>query len=199
MGRQKTISDEEVIAVARKLFRDRGYTVSTREIAQEADISEAVLYQRFGSKDDLFYAAMSPPTPDIEKLLGSKDMPKDVKEYLLGVVQRIGAYFGEIMPLILRLMTHPSFDLSTFTKSHSPTASSQLETSLKERLLSFSKLQLLAGGSEAMTAKLLVSLAHDWGLRGILSHQQSAHRDRELKELFEIIWKGLHFGNDFGE
>ena len=58
MGRQKTISDEQVLRVARDLFRDKGHTATTREIAQAAGISEAILYQRFGSKDDLFFAAM---------------------------------------------------------------------------------------------------------------------------------------------
>ncbi|EKE96356.1 helix-turn-helix transcriptional regulator [Tolypothrix sp. LEGE 11397] len=31
---------------------------STRDIAKKAGISEAVIYQRFGTKEDLFFAAM---------------------------------------------------------------------------------------------------------------------------------------------
>src|SRR5262245_60647331 len=51
MGRHKTISDDEVLQVARGLFREKGHTATTREIAEAAGISEAILYQRFGSKD----------------------------------------------------------------------------------------------------------------------------------------------------
>src|SRR5216683_5525340 len=70
MGRHKTISDDEVLRAARDIFREKGHTATTREIAEAADISEAILYQRFGSKDDLFFAAMAPRAPDVEKLLG---------------------------------------------------------------------------------------------------------------------------------
>src|SRR5262245_3040268 len=44
MGRQKTITDDEVLRIARNVFRAQGHTATTREIAQAAGISEAVLY-----------------------------------------------------------------------------------------------------------------------------------------------------------
>src|SRR6516164_6210029 len=110
MGRHKTISDDDVLDVARQLFRERGHTATTREVAEAAGISEAVLYQRFGSKDDLFFAAMHPRGPDIEELLGPKDPPEDAHAYLRAVVVRIGQYFAEVLPLVVRVMTHPSFD-----------------------------------------------------------------------------------------
>src|SRR6516162_1159464 len=73
MGRHKTITDEEVLGIARRIFRAQGHTATTREIAQAAGISEAILYQRFGSKNELFFAAMHPRGPDLEQLLGPKD------------------------------------------------------------------------------------------------------------------------------
>src|SRR2546421_144555 len=44
MGRHKTISDDQVLQVARGLFREKGHTATTREIAEAAGISEAILY-----------------------------------------------------------------------------------------------------------------------------------------------------------
>src|SRR5262245_16666657 len=63
MGRQKTISDEEVLRIARDVFLEKGHIATTREIAQAAGISEAILYQRFGSKQELFFTAMRPTGP----------------------------------------------------------------------------------------------------------------------------------------
>src|SRR5215468_10137273 len=93
MGRQKTITDEEVLRIARTIFRAQGHTATTREIAQAAGISEGVLYQRFGSKDELFFTAMRPRGPDVEQLLGPKDPSEDALTYLHAVVVRLGEYF----------------------------------------------------------------------------------------------------------
>src|SRR5262249_27886353 len=110
MGRHKLIGDEEVLRIARDLFRARGHVTTTRQIAEAAGISEGVLYQRFGSKDDLFFRAMRPLGPDIEELLGPEDPLEDAHAYLRTVVVRIGKYLADVIPLALRVMTHPSFD-----------------------------------------------------------------------------------------
>src|SRR3974390_693884 len=99
MGRYKTISDEDVIRIARDVFREHGHTATTRQIAEAAGISEAVLYQRFGSKDDLFFAAMHPRGPDVEALLGPSDPGEDAHAFLRAVVTNLARYFGEVIPL----------------------------------------------------------------------------------------------------
>src|SRR4051794_13399826 len=108
MGRHKTISDDDVLRIARGVFRARGHTATTREIAEAAGVSEAVLYQRFHSKDHLFFAAMHARGPDVEELLGPADPAGDAREYLHAVVGRLAKYFGEVIPLALHMMMHPS-------------------------------------------------------------------------------------------
>ena len=104
MGRHKTISDEEVLRIARDLFRARGHTATTRDIAEAAGISEAILYQRFGSKDQLFFAAMRPTGPDVEMLLGPEEPAEDALQYLREVVVRVAEHFAQIIPVALRVM-----------------------------------------------------------------------------------------------
>jgi hypothetical protein len=41
----------------------------------------------------------------------------------------------------------------------------------------------------AVTARLLISLAHDWALRRV--HETSPSGVRELKEMVDVVWKGL--------
>src|SRR5436305_15054768 len=101
MGRHKTISDDEVLRVARGVFRTRGHTATTREIADAAGISEAALYQRFGSKDHLFFAAMHARGQDDEELLGPEDPRGDARANMHGVVGQLAKYFGEFIPLAL--------------------------------------------------------------------------------------------------
>jgi AcrR family transcriptional regulator len=191
MGRYKTISDDEILCAAREVFRQQGHTATTREIGQAAGISEAVLYQRFGSKDDLFFAAMAPKIPDIEALLGPENPPDDAHEYLHAVVVRIGGYFREVLPLILHLMTHPSFDLAMLPRAKSADSNVCLRESLAERLASLLQRRRIATSSPEVTARLLVSIAHDWALGMVLSPENCVQGDQELKKMVDVVWQGL--------
>ncbi len=190
MGRHKTISDDEVLGIARGLFRARGHGVTTREIAEAAGISEGVLYQRFGSKDDLFFAAMQPRGPDIEQLLGPKDPVDDAHTYLRAVVVRLGKYFTDVIPLALRVMTHPSFDPGSLARAQ-PNAAAVLQKSLTERLASLARRKRIVTPSEGVTARLLVSLAHDWALGSVLSPASPPHRNQQLRAMVDVVWEGL--------
>jgi len=191
MGRRKTISDDDVLRVARDVFREKGHTATTREVARAAGISEAVLYQRFGSKHDLFVAAMVPGAPDADELLGPTDPPDDAHAYLRAVVTRLGGYFADVIPLALRVMTHPDLNLTAFSRARTPTPAARLQDGLAERLASLVRRKRLATPSVTATARLLVSLAHDWGLRTALSPGTTPRRDQELKEMVDVVWEGL--------
>src|SRR5262245_45800820 len=159
MGRQKSISDDDVLRVARDVFRAQGHTASTRAVALAAGISEAVLYQRFGSKDDLFFAAMRPQGPDIEELLGPEEPPDDARAYLRSVVLRVARHMGQVIPLSLRVMTHPSFDPATLARAQ-PRGGGLLQQALAERLAALARRKRLSVRSPAAAARLLLSLAH---------------------------------------
>jgi AcrR family transcriptional regulator len=190
MGRPKTISDDDVLRVARDLFRERGHTATTREIAQAAGISEAVLYQRFGSKDDLFFAAMHPTGPDVDQLLGPDDPPDDARAYLRAVVVRVGQYLAGVIPVALHVMTHPSFDPATLARAQRR-GPGILQEGLAVRLASLARRGRIATPSEAVTARLLVSLAHDWALGIAFRRDTPSRRVRELQEMVDVVWEGL--------
>jgi AcrR family transcriptional regulator len=190
MGRHKTISDDDVLRVARDVFRAQGHTATTRQIGEAAGISEAVLYQRFGSKDDLFFAAMHPRGPDLEELLGPTEPPGGARAYLRAVVARLGKYFAEVIPLALRVMTHPSFDPGSLARAQ-PNAGAVLRKGLAERLAALARRKQIALPSAGVTARLLVSLAHDWALGGVLSPAGTRQRARELEEMVDVVWEGL--------
>ena len=190
MGRHKTISDDQVLGIARDLFRARGHDVTTREIARAAGISEAILYQRFGSKDDLFFAAMRPKGPDVEALLGPTEPLQDAPAYLRAVILRIGKHFAEAIPLALRVMTHPSLDSGSLARAQ-PNTAAVLREGLAERLTVLARRQQIAPGSVAATARILVSLAHDWALAGALSPGGPPRRSAELTKMVDLLWVGL--------
>src|SRR5207253_126499 len=153
-------------------------------------ISEAVLSQRFGTKDALFFAAMHATGPDVERLLGPKDPPDDAHAYLRAVVVRLGKYFADVIPLALRVMTHPSFDPATLARAQ-PRGPAGLQEALAERLASLSRRRQITTPSERSAARLLVSLAHDWGLGTVFAPGNRTNRERELKDMVDVVWQGL--------
>jgi AcrR family transcriptional regulator len=188
MGRQKTITDDEVLRIARNIFREEGHTATTRAIAQAAGISEAILYQRFGSKDQLFFTAMHPRGPDLEQLLGPNDPGEEALAYLHEVVVRLAEHFGEVIPLALHVMTHPSFDPASLARAQ-PAGPSILREGLAARLTVLARRGKLAMSSAAVTARLLVSLAHDWALGRL--HGNRSRSIRELNGMVDAVWQGL--------
>ena len=189
MGRPKTISDDAVLRIARDVFRKQGHTASTREIAQVAGISEAILYQRFGSKDALFFAAMHAQGPEIEELLGPKEPLGDARQYLGEVLRRLGAYFAEVIPLALRVMMHPSFDPASLSRT-TPGGPDELRAELAKRIASLKARGQLRSADPHTVARLLLSLAHDWGL-GVAFSQGSVANDRRLHDFLGVLWEGL--------
>lgn len=111
MGRNKQVSDEAVLSAAKAVFVEQGFGASTREVARRAGISEAVLYQRYKTKLELFFAAMIPPPFDLARDPDSRADGSAAED--LGVVAvSIMRYFREAMPVLLQLVTHPSFKLA---------------------------------------------------------------------------------------
>jgi len=60
MGRPREVSDEEILRVARQIFLERGAGVSALEIGKALGISHTTVFNRFGSKEGLMVAALSP-------------------------------------------------------------------------------------------------------------------------------------------
>jgi AcrR family transcriptional regulator len=190
MGRPKTISDDAVLRIARNVFREHGHTATTREIAHAAGISEPILYRRFGSKDALFFAAMQAQGLEIDELLGPENPPGDAREYLKTVLHRLGAYFADVIPLALRVMMHPSFDPESLSRTV-PGGPVELRQGLARRLASLARRQQLSISDEVVLARLLLSLAHDWGLGVAFAHGKVARDDRRLEDFLEVLWEGV--------
>jgi AcrR family transcriptional regulator len=126
--------------------------------------------------------------PDIDEILGPVDPPDDAHKYLHAVVVRLAEYFGEVIPLGLQLMMHPSFHHSSMTKVQTG-GPAELKEGLARRLTSLARRGCIEFSSAKVTARLLVSLAHDWALGHVMSH--AAPRPRELKEMIDVVWAGL--------
>lgn len=190
MGRTKTVSDDAILKVARDHFRREGHTATTRDIAKSVRLSEAVLYQRFGDKNTLFFAAMQVTGPDIEQLLGPPVPESDALSYIESTVERVAVFYADVIPLALRVMMHPSFDPANLGRV-APGGGGTLRDAFATRLTALAKRGELPARSSTLAAKLFLSLAHDWGVGKALAPSAAPRDTCELKNMVRLVWQGL--------
>lgn len=192
MGRKKTISDAAVLSVAREIFGARGNAASTREIARAAGVSEAVLYQRFRTKERLFLSAMAQPPLDPAAILGPAEAAAgDPRTWIRRVVERMSAHYAGIVPMALQMVQHPSFDPSRAGPTEAARATDALEEELARRLRALEADGTIAAGSARTAARLLVSLAHDRALTSVLRSRDLRGDRRQLAAVVDLLWRGL--------
>lgn len=107
--RPPTISNDAILKAAREVFLERGVAATTVEIAQRAGCSEGSLFNRFGSKAELFRAAMSFEDEDapwlrvLSQRVGVGAVPETLELMALGMID----FFMKVMPLSMMLFSNP--------------------------------------------------------------------------------------------
>jgi AcrR family transcriptional regulator len=188
MGRRKTISDADLLEHARAVFIERGFPGSTKAIAKRAGVSEAVLFQRYTTKADLFFAAMSLPAANLQALF-SASRPAALTS-LAEISAAMVEYFRESMPALLVLLSHPGFDFEAFARRH---PDSPIDT-LRRGLVAFFAREREAGRigpvDPGAAAMLVFSLAESVAF----FEQLGAHDGRFPPIVFERMIQGLWDG-----
>jgi AcrR family transcriptional regulator len=191
LGRTKTIDDEEILRHARKVFRDGGHAASTRDIAHAAGISQAVLYQRFGSKEDLFCQAMTPDPPDLEALLGPYP-PRSARADLKRIGERLAEYLGGLMPTLLHVLAHPDIDRARLARWHANLPFHALLSALSARFERLSDDGLVGNVNPSAAAGAFLAAVHSAAIFETMAHG-GPHRGHggHVDALVEVLWTGL--------
>jgi len=111
MSRPRTVSDDELLAVARDLLLREGARVATGAIAAAVGLSQAAVFKRFGTKDGLIVAALAPKLPEewlAQVQVGPGDGPVD--DQLIAVLLGFHAIFAKVLPA-LAVMRDSGIDL----------------------------------------------------------------------------------------
>ncbi|HUB06572.1 MAG TPA: TetR/AcrR family transcriptional regulator [Myxococcales bacterium] len=103
MGRPATIDDEKVLTAAREIFLRKGLSGTTAEVARRAGISQASIFKRYSTKQDLFLAAMH---AERERMNLTENLRKRIAEVGLreALVERgveLIAFVSRVLPLAM--------------------------------------------------------------------------------------------------
>jgi AcrR family transcriptional regulator len=191
VGRRKIIEDDQLLAKARDIFVRAGMNVGSRQIAQEIGISSSVLFQRFGSKEELFFAAMKPPAPDLNSLLAPDD-PTDrpqarVEDIAIGLLE----YFRDLGPVLASLSSHPAFNYPAFAERH---PASSLETLIGELMTALAA-QHHSGEIDCPDAGALVlnlvALSYGLAMFERLGVHNGHFDQATLRAVVGVLWHGV--------
>jgi AcrR family transcriptional regulator len=190
MGRRKRIEDQELLAIARDVFVKDGFGASTRAIAHLAGVSEAILFQRFRTKPELFFAAMVPPAPDIHAILVSRMSSEEPSLRLEEIALRVLAYFREITPVLLPLIAHPEFNYESFTERYPDSPLNQLVAGLQAWLRGLESKGTVALGEADTVAITVVSSMASLAIFEKMGVHGREFDDDLIRQMARLIWRG---------
>ena len=104
---QKSVTEVRILEAAVQLFARHGFSgTSTREIAQLADVNETTLFRYYGTKKELFWAALEARlsriklSRELQSELGSDHDPADVLPKLFDFLVELTCGQPELMRLL---------------------------------------------------------------------------------------------------
>ena len=184
-----TISFEDLLAIARRVFSESGFAVPTREIARQAGVSEGVLFQRFATKAELFFAAMILPPADLNAVLEHSTAAglDRIRQVTLSMLD----YFRETMPILVQLMSHRGFKFEEFAARHPDSPLS----ALRNELMQFFHAERIAGRvgpvDPGAASFMVWSAAHSIAFFEHLGAHGGKFDPQVIDSIIRGLWAGL--------
>lgn len=197
MGRPRAVTDEQIIATARRCFLDRGPGVPASEIARDLGVSHTTLFNRFGSKQGLLVAALEPPREVawVEALEAGPDR-RPIRVQLIEHARVISAFYFE-MEAGLSLLRAAGVEHGT----GGCTRGADGEESAAERgyhalvawLDRAQTRESLAICDSRTLASTILGALHGWTLTATACGQGEAadDGDRYVERFVDLLWHGI--------
>jgi AcrR family transcriptional regulator len=185
MGRKKQLSDADLLGFARAAFIRDGLSAPTREIARAAGVSEAVLFQRYRTKAELFFAAMVPPPVQLDPFF--QDPETDFRVQLRRVFEALIDYFRAAHPILVQLSVHPDFRFDEFAAKH-PESSM---IAMIQQLMRYLAGRLDPGQDLNGTTLVLITTSHSLASFEAMGAHGGRFERVMVDSIFETMWKGM--------
>lgn len=193
MARHKTIDDETLLEAARKVFGEKGAFGTTKQVAAEAKVSEALIFQRYPTKSALFLKSMTPAPPDVEEIMQLGDAT-DVRSALVQSAHRMLAYCRHAIPDVLRLASYPDIHLGDVMGQYSEPPLASLVSALARQLSALNEKGRIMATDPHGAAGLLVSAVHSLAVFEVLKLHGASPMDEHIERFVTTIWEGIRPG-----
>jgi AcrR family transcriptional regulator len=189
MGRPKTISNEVLLERARAVFVERGFAGATKEIARRCGVSEGLLFQRYATKADLFFAAMALPSVDLRALFEAP--AGSGRDHLASITAAMVDYFRDSMPVLLPLLSHPGFQFEAFARRHPDSPLNELRRGLVAFFSRERAARRIGSVDPGAAALLVFALAESVAFFERMGAHDGRMPDEVLERSIEALWRGF--------
>jgi AcrR family transcriptional regulator len=190
MGRKKLVSDEQLLEAAREVFSTQGLTATTRAVARQAGISEAVVFQRYATKADLFFAAMVPPAFDLNAAAPEPQPGAPPGRVIRTLFAALLEYFRAASPVFIQLLASHEFEFERFAHDHPGNSLASLRWAVTQRLTKLSAAGKL-GADPAYAALALFASAQGLAVFERLGAHGGRFDERMINGTVTALWSGL--------
>jgi AcrR family transcriptional regulator len=198
MSRKETYDNDTIIRAARKVFLEQGPGAPTSLIAQEAGVSEGLLFKRFKTKQQLFLTAMTLPETDMDTLLEERVGRGDVKDNLLRAAKEISLLLKEMFPSILMLWSNRQATSVDGIHRQSKPESIQFIRAVEKYLQGEIALGRVTNGDPLIAARVIVGGASNYVFWELMGWDKSIDvgMDEYMQGMINIVWEGLVSSDD---
>jgi AcrR family transcriptional regulator len=191
MGRPPRITNDRLLQIARMVFVRDGASGSTKSISALAGISEAAIFQRYGTKAALFLAAMSPVHADTVAMIALADGARDGREALQILGGAVLDYFREALPVMLPVIAHPAVGLDELLKHMGDGPAMDITEAIQSYLQEQSTEGAVNVQNPRAAAAMLVTSMHSVALFEIMGLHGGVMPEAGLNAMIDSLWFGM--------
>jgi AcrR family transcriptional regulator len=207
LGRPRTIDNEEILEAARAIFLERGTVATTADVAKRVGISQASIFKRFSTKQELFLAAMvaGRHRQDLLEQFRNRTEEAGIRLALVELGQKLIPFFRQALPLLLLSWSNRGefgFPKQVITGSFPPAQAAQ-------EIVAFIESEMKAGRLRKqdpwLVTRAFVGALQNYVLleivtKGAFVVGPACGPDAYVKGIVEVLWGGIApkgSGDDF--
>ncbi len=194
VGRPKQVTDEQIVAAARRCFLERGARVSAEDIARELGLTHTTLFNRFGSKEALMLAALRPP----EKIpwvtaLGAGPDDRPIRDQLVEHCRVMSGYFNELQAGFAVLQASGISSGKAYHGRRGDPPPVQTFRALTAWLRRAQGEGRLAKCDVDTLAATILGALHNWAFTARVCGQSAtpAAGQRHVERFIDLLWNGI--------
>lgn len=190
--RPRQFSDEELLETARSCFLEHGPGISTSAIAERLGVSQAALFKRFKTKQELMVAALiTNHRPDwVDRVEAGPD-ERPVPEQLREALEGIDRFFVQMLPCI-SMARAAGIEPEAIIRTHEvppPVLAHRTLTAWFRRLHAVGRAVVPNPQSTAMAMLGAIHARHM--LRHVLGEHAPQTEPEFLQNLVDVFWDGV--------